>query len=165
MARIEKSIEIKVPPEGVWSYVTVPENFMKWSGTITNVEIIEEKDEGVGTTTRATLGKMEFIMEITEYVENKRISSRAIAGDLKKLAQSFTLDPIEEGTRFTYMIDYEVPKVIGGKILDVLMVRRTVEDEMERGLKRLKELLERSRLILEKAIGRGLQNFKNISEK
>ena len=131
-----------VPPENVWSYVSMPENFPKWSGTLENIEVIKEKTAGIGTTVRASIGGLELVMEVTEYIENKRVSSQAIAGDLKKLTHSFDLDPIEGGTRLTYMLDYAVPRILGGKILDVLLIRRTIDDEMEKGLQRLKSLLE-----------------------
>jgi uncharacterized membrane protein len=151
LAKITKSVDIMVPPENVWFYVSMPENFPKWSGTLENIEIIEEKEAGIGTTVRATIGGIRLVMEVTEYVENKRVSSQAIAGDLKKLTHSFTLDPIEGGTRLTYLLDYAVPAILGGKILDVLLIRKTIDEEMERGLKRLKALLEELWLILGEA--------------
>jgi len=106
----------------------------------------------VGSKVRATLGKMQFIMEVTEYVENTKIACRAIAGDLKELNLSFTLEATGENTRLTYTIHYVVPKVLGGRILDSLMIRKTMGEEMEKGLKRLKNLLERNSLIVGRAV-------------
>lgn len=127
---------------------------MKWGGMLTSIEILEEKREGVGSRVKASLGKMQFIMEVTEYVENAKIASRAVAGDLKELDLSFTFEATGETTRLTYTIHYVVPKVLGGRIFDSLMVRKTTEEEMEKGLQRLKNLLERDSLIVDRAVDR-----------
>lgn len=152
MARIEKSIEIELLPKNVWSFLSVPSNLLTWLGTIHDIELIEEKAEGIGTLSRATIGKMEFIMEVVEYVENRKISTRAVAGDLKNFSQSFALDPTQKGTRLLYTIEYNVPKILGGKILDAIIVKRVMEEEMVKGLIRLKEFLEKEKALLEKAM-------------
>lgn len=95
---------------------------------------------------------MQFIMEVTEYVENTKIASRAIAGDLKELNLSFTLEETGENTRLTYTIHYIVPKALGGRILDSLMIRKTIEEEVDKGLKRLKKLIEGNSLIVDRAV-------------
>ena len=151
MARIEQSIAIDVPREHVWSYISVPTNFVKWSGTIDTIELLEETQAGVGTTARATLGDMELILEVVEVVENHRIASRAIAGDLKDFSQSFTLTSHGQGTHFTYMLDYRVPTAAGGKLLDLILVRRALRDEMAKGLQRLKHQLEATWWVLSQA--------------
>ncbi|MCW4041367.1 MAG: SRPBCC family protein [Candidatus Bathyarchaeota archaeon] len=151
MARIEKTIEINVPHKNVWSYISNPKNFIKWAGTVDTINIIEETQKGVGTTAQVTIGDMEVIMKVVEVVENRKIVSQAIEGDLTELSQSFTLDPIENGTRLTYMLDYQVPKALGGKLLDMLLVRRTIDAEMENGIERLKKDLEQMWTILSEA--------------
>jgi uncharacterized membrane protein len=148
VARIEKTIEINVPHKNVWSYISNPKNFITWAGTVDSINIIKETQIGVGTTAQVTIGDIKFIMKVVEVVENRKISSQAIEGDLTELSQSFTLDPIANGTRLTYLLDYQVPKVLGGKLLDMLLVRRTIEAEMDTGLKRLKKDLEQSWTIL-----------------
>lgn len=151
MARIKKTIEVNVPTTNVWSYISNPQNFIKWAGTVDSINIIEETQNGVGTTAKVTIGDMEVIMKVVEMVENRKIASQAIEGDVTELSQSFTLDPVEDGTRLTYMLDYQVPKALGGKLLDMLFVRRTLATEMLKGIERLKKDLEQTWNVLSQA--------------
>jgi len=54
------------------------------------------------------------------------------------------LEPVEEGTRFTPAVDYEVPRGILGKFLDKLFLRRQAEKiYVQRSLENLKSILEK----------------------
>ena len=142
MAKIEKSIDIAVPAPQIWAYITEPQNFLKWSGTLENLELIHETKDGIGTQVRGTLGLMTFIIEVVEFVENQKIVTQAIDGDFKSFTQAFLLESRDDHTYLTYLIDYRIPRVLGGRIIDRLLVQRTLEEEMTKGLKRLKQQLE-----------------------
>jgi uncharacterized membrane protein len=142
LAKIEKSIEIAVPPTHVWAYIVNPQNFLKWSGTLENLELIHETIDGIGTQVRGTFGLMTFIIEVVELVENQKIVTQSIDGDFKSFSQAFQLESCNEHTCFTYLIDYRVPQILGGRVIDRLLVQRTIEEEMTIGLTRLKQQLE-----------------------
>jgi hypothetical protein len=53
-----------------------------------------------------------------------------------------TLSSSALGTKTTFMMDYDLPYSIFGKIIDKLRVCKAVEKGAERGLLRLKEIAE-----------------------
>ena len=85
----------------------------------------------------------EFDFEITESIENKKMTTRSTSGNVT-LFGTFSLKPTEAGTEITNVVDYEMPYSILGKIIDKLVVGRKVEKEidMERSLEKLKSILE-----------------------
>lgn len=142
LTKIEKSIEITVPISQVWAYITDPQNFLLWSGTLDSLDVIHETTDGIGTRARATLGQMTFIIEVIELVEQQKLVAQAVDGDLKSLRQAFHLEGSNTGTHLTYILEYTVPTILGGPLTDRLLVRHTIADEMANGLQRLKHQLE-----------------------
>ena len=55
---------------------------------------------------------------------------------------SFTLEPIAKGTKVTYLMDYEMPYSVLGKLIDKLRFRKAMEKSFEVGLKKLKSMME-----------------------
>ncbi len=144
MARIEKSIEIKALPEKIWQMLQwdrIPE----WLDGIKEAEYTSEHREGVGATAhvKAEAGgvKVEFDIEITEYIENEKASWRTTAGNFTAIGQT-NLQPTKKGTELTLMMDYELPYSILGKIVDKVLVGRETAAGFERGLKKLKNMIE-----------------------
>lgn len=154
MTKIEQSIEIAVPAPQVWSYITDPQNFLFWSGTLDRLELIHETANGIGTRARATLGQMTFIMEVVEIVENRKIVTQAIEGDFQSFTQAFQLESYNTHTKLTYFLDYQVPSILGGPLLDRILVRRTLAEEMEKGLRRVKKHLEQTWNLFSNALQR-----------
>jgi uncharacterized membrane protein len=151
LTKIEKSIEIAVPISQVWAYITDPQNFLLWSGTLDSLEVIHETTDGIGTRARATLGQMTFIIEVIELVEQQKLVAQAVDGDLKSLRQAFHLEGNNTRTHLTYLLEYTVPTILGGPITDRLLVRHTIADEMAKGLHRLKHQLEATWRLLSNA--------------
>jgi len=145
LARIEKSIEISAPPEKVWPMLywdRVPE----WLDGIKEAEYTSEEKDCVGATAHVigeTAGvKVEFDVEITEYIENEKATWRSTAGNFTAIGLT-ALKPTEMGTELTLMMDYDLPYSILGKIVDKLMVGREIEKGFERSLKKLKNTIEK----------------------
>jgi len=152
LGRIEKSIEIKVPPEKVWEMLAfdrVPE----WMDMMKSVEYTSEvstpKDKyRVGATAQGIPeGYEEFNcnFEITESLENEKMSHRlwekVYRGILGGLI-TYTLEPVEVGTRFTYEANLnEIPWGILGKIISPLW-QRMGRKEYEKAIENLKNILE-----------------------
>ena len=144
MARIERSIVIKAPPEKVWQMLhwdRIPE----WLEGIKWAEYTSEHREGAGATAhvKAEAGgvKVEFDVEITEYIEDEKASWRTTAGNFTAIGLT-NLEPMREGTELTLMMDYELPYSILGKIVDKVLVGRETAAGFERGLKKLKNMIE-----------------------
>jgi len=145
LARIEKSIEIAVPPEKVWSMLfwdRIPE----WLDGIKEAEYTSEEKDGVGATAHVvgeTAGiKVEFDIEITKYTKYEGASWRTTAGNFTAIGFT-SLKPTEAGAELTLVIDYDLPYSILGKIVDKLLVGRDMEKGFESGLGKLKSMLEK----------------------
>ncbi len=156
MARIEKSIEIKAPPEKVWEMLAL-DRFQEWSEEYrktlesmeytSEVHTLEDKFR-MGTTARLNLkgiGMGETMMEISESLENEKITYLGKrSGDNQPTAVLlFTLEPVEERTKLTYVYDYKMPLGIIGKFLDKVYSKRWGENMIEKSLEDLKSILEK----------------------
>ena len=148
VTRIEKSIDIKTPPEAVWELL-VFDRFSEWDvGTQKHVKSMEytsavqtpEDKHRVGATIRITENRGRvYHGEITESLDKQKIvfNSSEMGGVL-----TFLLEPTERGTKVTYAMDYELPWGLLGKFLNVLFAQRMSEKEVEGSLAQLKSLLE-----------------------
>ncbi len=151
MARVEKSIEIKAPPEKVWEMLAF-DRLLEWEvgykGELKSVEYTSEvhtpEDKlRVGASAHEIRKKGgEFDFEVTESLENERITYRLRwRGGMRALVTSI-LEPVDEGIKFTYVVDYDMPWGIFGKILGRLFHGRAAR-ESERSLENLKSILEK----------------------
>ena len=145
LGRIDRSVEIKVRPEKVWAIVSwdrVPE----WFDIIKKVEHVSEIKDGLGATAHvfAKAGgiKAEWTSEVFEWKENEKISWHSTGGQVK-MTSSMTFNPINNGTKLTFQMDYDMPYSILGKIIDKLWVGKDIDASMERGLKKTKEIFEK----------------------
>jgi len=151
--RIEKSIEIRAQPEKVWEMLPLdrlPEWVKGYKDGLKNVEYTSEvrtpEDKlRVGASAHGIPKKqgesIKFNFEITESLENEKITYR-LYGKYRALV-THILEPVEEGTKMTYVVDYEMPWGILGKILEKLFFRRVMEKEFERDLENFKSILEK----------------------
>ena len=144
MTRIEQSIEINATPREIWPIIRwdkVPE----WMDIIKKVEYTSEQKETVGATAHwigeAGGVKSEWDTETTEWEENQRGAWRSIKGTFTGIG-SMTLSPSETGTKAIFMMDYDLPYYILGKIIDKLRVCKALEKGTARALKKLKTLVE-----------------------
>jgi len=146
--RIEKSIEIKAPPEKVWEMFAF-DRHPEWNEEYKSAEYTSEVRTSedkyrVGASAHITSKQEEIDVEITESLENEKISFsvRGVRG-AQNIIGTFTLKPTEAGTEMTCVMDYELPWSILGKILDKLFVQRALEKDTERSLEKLKSILEK----------------------
>jgi uncharacterized membrane protein len=144
LTRIEQSIKINATPREIWPIIRwdrIPE----WMDIIKKVEYTSEQKETVGATAHwigeAGGVKSEWDTETTEWDENQRGAWRSTRGTFTGIG-SMTLSPSETGTKATFMMDYDLPYSILGKIIDKLRVCKAVERGTARALKKLKMLSE-----------------------
>jgi len=150
LGRVEKSIEIKAPPEKVWEMLAF-DRVLEWQeaykGELKSMEYTSkvrtpEDKYRVGASAHGIPKKKgEYNFEITESLENEKLTHR-LNGKIRALG-TYILEPVEKGTKFTVVTDYEMPWGILGKILELLFIRRVTEKEIERDLKNLKSILEK----------------------
>lgn len=86
--KIQRSIEIAVPPDKIWSFLIEPEKIMKWFTLLQKFEYTSKQRSGVGTSfyyeekSGGRLMKLNYA--VTEWVENKRLAFGLTSGPLKK---------------------------------------------------------------------------------
>lgn len=145
MARIEKSIEIKAPPEKLWplgSFDRLPEwfNFMK------KIEWTSKEKDVVGSTAHASVEvagvKSEADVEMVECVKNEKRAWRTTS-PRTPITSVTTLTPTEAGTRVTFLMEYNLPYSIFGKVIDKLRVSRELDKGIEQGFENLKVTAEK----------------------
>jgi uncharacterized protein YndB with AHSA1/START domain len=157
VGRVEKSIEIKAPPERVWEMLAL-DRLLEWCegyNALKSVEYTSEvstpKDKyRVGASAHGIPKKegesIKHFFEITESLENKKITLRmygkTFRGTYTALV-TWTLEPIEKETEFTHEADYGMPWGILGKVLGPLFVYRILEKEVAKELENLKNILEK----------------------
>lgn len=96
----------------------------------------------VGATTHTTIkgaGAIDF--EITESLEHEKMAYRMIGKRANNTIVTYILESFEEGTKFVYVMTYELPGGIFGKFLGRLG-KGMLEKEGETSLANLKRILE-----------------------
>jgi uncharacterized protein YndB with AHSA1/START domain len=157
MTRIEKSIEIKVPPEKVWELLAL-DRFQEWEEDMQKglksfeytSEVHSPKDKyQAGTSGHMYIQEMgggDYDFQITESLENEKLTYNIKKSKSDKPSATgiitLLLKPIEGGTHFTYIFDYELPWGVFGRFLDTLFAKRASEKAQEKWLQKLKSILE-----------------------
>jgi len=149
LTRIEKSIVIEAPVEKVFDFVADFDNFVKTQPPEMEMTVLS-RDKGpyrVGfkVKVRAKLGGQvwEVEAETTELVKNKRHVVRQKGGALKKFEGTDLFEPTEKGTKYTLVLEYELPYSLLGKVIDKLKVRKDIEKGIDYTMKKTKELIEK----------------------
>ena len=145
MGRIEKSIEIKAKPEKLWplgSFEKLPE----WYDFIKKVEWTTKEKDVIGAIAHGHVEvagvKSEADIEITEVVKNQRRSWKTISSGMKATF-SVNLKPIESGTKIVFLMNYELPYSVLGKVIDKLKVSKELEKGIMQGFQKLKVVAEK----------------------
>lgn len=144
MARIEKSIEIRAPPEKVWEMLAL-DKWSEWNlGSFldtkdmkftSEVHTLEDKYRVGASAYPSAHPKADF--KVTESIENEKITYLH-----EHSPMTYILKPTDEGTRLTYVVEYEMPWGILGKFL-FRFLRGMGERDVEKGFEKLKSILEK----------------------
>jgi carbon monoxide dehydrogenase subunit G len=145
MTHLEKSIEIRAPPEKVWELLALdrlPEWMdvleMKSGKYISEVRTPEDKYK-VGASAHIIEKRWEYDLEIAESHSNEKITVNSKG----KYPYTITcnLKPIDEGTKLMYISDYESKGILGKAF--VKLFAGTLEKQVEKSLGKLKGILEK----------------------
>ena len=146
MGKVTKSIEIEAPPEKVFAFFLDSKKLNEIGKGNLEIEPTSKEPVGVGSTSHwvATAGgnQQEWDMEITEFVKNKKFTSRTIGASKFKSTILFTLEPTAKGTKLAYSYDYELPYSVLGKLVDKLKVGKEMEKNIGAMLEKAKKALE-----------------------
>jgi len=144
--KVQKMVEIKAPPEKIWPYLIVPEKVLQWCITYKKFEYAGDQRNGVGTPlyieeqAGGGLTKMQFI--VTEWEENARLALQMISGaSYQSYRQELALEPIQSGSRFTFMEEIILPYGIIGRLIG-LLAERMSSATVDKMFLKLKDLVE-----------------------
>ncbi len=112
MQRITDSIDIDLPLANVFGFLREIEPRLRLSPSyrLLSFEKLTEGDIGVGSRIRIAImsgGKRsEYIAEVIELVENKKIATRDVEG---RVGVTLTVEPTRKGTRLTHDEEFTIP--------------------------------------------------------
>ena len=146
MRRVEKSIEIRAPPEKVWEMLAL-DRWPEWmdgaevesAQYISEVRTPEDKYR-VGASAHVVEKRWEYDLNVMESVENEKLTVRSKGKYTYTMA--YDLKPVDGGTRLTWVGEFEMPWGILGKALSGLF-RRTAEKQLKKALEKLKNIVEK----------------------
>jgi len=146
--KVNKSIEIAAPPEKIWPFLVEPDKILKWCITFIKFEYTSELRGGMGATfyleEKAGGPLMKLNFKITEWVENEKVAFNMTSGNfVKGYDQSWTVETIPSGCKFTLKEEVELPYGILGKIMG-FFAERGSEATVGKMLHKLKSLAEAS---------------------
>ena len=144
--KIQKSIEISVPPEKIWPFLVEPDKVLKWFLTFKKIEYTSDKHSGTGTTfyveEKATGPLMKLNFMVTEWVENEKIAFKMTSGTgVKEYKQIWNLKPTKSGSTFIFFEEVVLPLGIIGKLVGTF-IKKGSEAHVEKMLNELKYLAE-----------------------
>ena len=130
MGRVETSIEIKAHPEKVWEMLAL-DKLPEWqvgsgfsslhveAGVKFTSKVNTPEDKyREGTSARPTTYD-QLTLKVTESLKNEKITY-LIEETGRESTITIVLEPIEDGTRLTYSVSYEMPWGIFGKFIEKL---------------------------------------------
>lgn len=143
---VRTEIELAAPPERVWGVVMDPHRLGEWVTTHSALGdgAPSELAEGATFEQELKLSGVKFRVRWTvEEAEEPRSvvwSGDGPGGSSARV--SYTLEPADDGTRFGYENDFELPGGAVGRLAGKAVGERTSRREAERTLENLKRLVE-----------------------
>lgn len=142
MVKVEGTVVINRPIEEVFEFLTKPDNFPQWQGSVLEAKQTSEGPVRVGTTGQVAshfLGRrIESTWEVTAYELNRKTALKTTSGPIP-YTQSANLESVDDGTVVTLVAEYEV----GGffKLAEPI-VARVAQRQADADNANLKDLME-----------------------
>jgi uncharacterized membrane protein len=124
MTKVEKTITVNAPAEKIYNYVGKVENLPEIWPSLVEVMDVESLPNG-GNRNRWAYKmagmRLEGSSEDTERVPNERIVSKT-KGGIESI-QTWTFQPEGGGTKVSFVVEYNVPVPVLGKLAEVIIVK------------------------------------------
>jgi len=142
MAKLERTVKIKAPADKVFSYLTKPENRIKWLPGTTDVRNI--MGEGLGQrwdyTYRVGGRNLKGTIEVIDFIPGKRYAHKSLGGVVSTWTYAF--NPEDGGTELILSVDlHSTPLPLIGKIVEKQVIKRG-EQQADLAIANIKKNLE-----------------------
>jgi len=141
MPRIINNITINAPVEKVFEYISNPENIMEWWPNVTAIRDITGRGELQSWTFDYKMLGLHFTSKAK--VTRSRINTERRVESKGGMDASWYWEfrPVDGGTQLRWVIDYEIPLPVLGKIGEWITTRR-MERVARFSLANIKERME-----------------------
>jgi hypothetical protein len=145
MAPIVKSVEVAVPPQTAFDYVTDPARFAEWQQGVAGGHMEGDGPPRVGglcmTTRRIGFAERPVASEITHVDRPTAWGVRGVDGPIRATV-NVTVAALDDGRRARVTIQLDFTGHGVGKLLVPLVVRPGAGREMDTNMRRLRERLQ-----------------------
>jgi len=147
LVRVEKSIEIKAPPEKVWEMLAL-DRWSEWQVGVARAfldtknmkftsEVNTPEDKYRVGASAYPSAHPEADFKVTESIENEKITY--LHGG--ESSMTYILKPTDEGTRLTYVVEGEFKSILDKILMKIFGC--VGERDVKRSLEKLKSILEK----------------------
>jgi uncharacterized membrane protein len=147
MPRIDSSIDIKVPRDKVFAYITDVESFPEWVKWAKETEVTSPERKGLGATDAMLMQvgpKKERVEAIViEYKDGELFTRRHTRG--MQMTDRLAVVATLEGSKVAWSVEYTPPMGMMGKMMDMLFMETLFLQLQEDSLTNLKQRLEGAR--------------------
>jgi uncharacterized membrane protein len=145
MIKFEKTISVERPIHEVFAFLVDFENIPKWNYYVLEVKKLSDGPIQVGTTYHQVRKSDEQDLRITELDRNHKVAVKTLPGSSPGLEMRFTLYDEEGTTRIR-----DEWKLDTGRLAVLERIgARSVKSAVAENLTKLKELLEKGRVVLQ----------------
>ena len=129
MAKFHKTLTINAPVDKVFAFMDDPRNLEGIWPSLVEVRDVKQNPKGgydYAWTYRMAGAKIDGASVVTEYEVNHRIVTSSNSGIENQI--TWTLEPVDDGTRFTADAEYKVPIPLLGKLAEAVIVRQNEQE-------------------------------------
>ena len=133
---VERTVNIKAPPERVWAVMTDVERWPEWTESMKTVERLDSGEFGVGRRAKLRIRRSPSanVWTVTELIPGRSFTWETNAGGVKGVA-THAIEPDGNGSKVTLTVDLSgIVATLSGPMIGG-QSRKNVEMEAE-GLKR-----------------------------
>ncbi len=152
MTKLTMSREIEASPERIFAFIISERMNEVWGEWMVG-KWTSEGPVGLGSIahfdTKGMLKSFgELTGEVTEFEENKKMTMQSKNAKGKTaVSDSLILEPMANGTKVTYVTEYDVPYSVFGKLIDKVKISRDMENMHVKMLENLKNALEHGQVV------------------
>lgn len=142
MATFTVSTVIDAPADQIWAALADIGSISVWNPGVKNSHLTSELDAALGATRHCDLGGRNYLdEEVVEFATGEALTMRITKTNLpfRHADIRFRLEPHGEATQVSVSPEYQLKFGPVGRLMDLVMVRRSYEKGMKallRGLKR-----------------------------